>query len=49
MSTKEVYVEIVDYLIKTTDCLDVICEAFSFPGTSNIAGLPPFVPDWSVS
>lgn len=49
MSTKEVYVEIVDYLIKTTDCLDVICEAFSFPGASNIAGLPSFVPDWSVS
>lgn len=49
MSTKEVYVEIVDYLIKTTDCLDVICEAFGFPGASNIAGLPSFVPDWSVS
>ncbi|KAK1831032.1 heterokaryon incompatibility protein-domain-containing protein [Podospora conica] len=46
MSVREVYTGIVDYLIKTTESLDVICEAFS-DNRYNPHGLPSFVPDWS--
>jgi hypothetical protein len=46
MSVKEIFTGIVDYLIKTTGSLDVVCEAFNTPGNSP-NGLPSFVPDWS--
>ncbi|KAE9365758.1 hypothetical protein N431DRAFT_429984 [Stipitochalara longipes BDJ] len=47
LSTKEVYTEIVDYLLKTTERLDVICDAIHFPIHTGSANLPSFVPDWS--
>lgn len=46
MSVKEIFTAIVDYLIKTTKRLDVICEAFH-TARENANGLPTFVPDWS--
>ena len=49
MSVKEVYSEIVDYIIKVSGSLNVICEAIRYPAASNEAGLPSFVPDWSKS
>ncbi|KAK3350055.1 hypothetical protein B0T25DRAFT_611156 [Lasiosphaeria hispida] len=49
LSPKEVYTDIVDYLLTTTGRLDVICEVIHFPlHTSAITrSLPSFVPDWS--
>ncbi|KAK5661868.1 hypothetical protein OQA88_9976 [Cercophora sp. LCS_1] len=47
LSTKEVYTEIVDYIIKTTESLNIICDAHH-PGYPTAAhSLPTFVPDWS--
>lgn len=46
MSVKDIFTGIVDYLIKTTKSLDVICEAFN-TSKDNANGLPSFVPDWS--
>lgn len=47
LSTKEVYTDIVDFLLKTTERLDVMCEAIHFPINTSAANLPSFVPDWS--
>jgi hypothetical protein len=47
LSVKDVYTEIVDYLLKTTGRLDVICDAIYFPAHLRSAHLPSFVPDWS--
>jgi hypothetical protein len=47
ISVKEVYTGIVDYLLKTTERLDVICEAVHFPAHSGPYSLPSYVPDWS--
>ncbi|RMJ14867.1 hypothetical protein CDV36_005468 [Fusarium kuroshium] len=47
LPVKDVYTEVVDYLLKTTQCLDVICEAIHFPVHMSSANLPSFVPDWS--
>lgn len=47
LSVKEVYSDIVDYLITSTERLDVICEAIHFPPHTGSAILPSFVPDWS--
>lgn len=47
LSVKEVYSEIVDYLLTTTRSLDVICESIHFPAHTSSANLPSFVPDWS--
>jgi hypothetical protein len=48
LSTKQVYTNVVDYFLQTTKCLDVICDAISFPTpTSSISFLPTWVPDWS--
>jgi hypothetical protein len=47
VSVKEVYTEIVDYLLKTTERLDVICDAIHFPVYTGSANLSSFVPDWS--
>jgi hypothetical protein len=46
-SVKDVYTEVVDYLLKTTQCLDVICDAIHFPVHTDSANLPSYVPDWS--
>lgn len=45
-SAKEVYTDIVDYLIKTTGSLNIICEAGLRKQQSGL-NLPTFVPDWS--
>ncbi|KAK0612217.1 heterokaryon incompatibility protein-domain-containing protein [Immersiella caudata] len=47
LSLKEIYTEIVDYILKTTENLDVICDAIHFPSHKSSANLPSFVPDWS--
>jgi hypothetical protein len=47
LSVKDVYTEVVDYLLKTTQRLDVICDAIHFPAHTSSANLPSYVPDWS--
>ncbi|KAM5349251.1 hypothetical protein ACJ41O_005758 [Fusarium nematophilum] len=47
LPVKDVYTEVVDYLLKTTQRIDVICEAIHFPVHTSSAKLPSFVPDWS--
>ena len=47
LSVKEVCTEVVDYLLKTTERLGVICEAIHFPVHTGSSSLPSFVPDWS--
>ncbi|KAF4948904.1 hypothetical protein FGADI_9188 [Fusarium gaditjirri] len=47
LSVKDVYTEIVDFLLKTTEKFDIICEAIHFPVHTSTANLPTFVPDWS--
>ncbi|KAF4464009.1 heterokaryon incompatibility het-6 [Fusarium albosuccineum] len=47
LPVKDVYTEVVDYLLKTTQRIDVICEAIHFPVHTSSANLPSFVPDWS--
>jgi hypothetical protein len=47
LSVKDVYTEVVDYLLKTTKRLDVICDAIHFPVHTGSANLPSYVPDWS--
>lgn len=44
---KDVYTDVVDFLLTTTDRLDVICEAIHFPVYTSSANLPAWVPDWS--
>lgn len=46
-SLKEVYTNVVDFLLRTTGRLDVICEAIYFPLHISTANLPSWVPDWS--
>ncbi|ETS76634.1 hypothetical protein PFICI_12021 [Pestalotiopsis fici W106-1] len=46
-SVKEVFTNVVDFLIYTTRSLDVICESIHFPQHSSSANLPSWVPDWS--
>ncbi|KAH8650126.1 heterokaryon incompatibility protein-domain-containing protein [Xylariales sp. PMI_506] len=47
LSVKDVYTDIVDFLIYTTERLDVICESIHFPAQTHTARLPSWVPDWS--
>jgi hypothetical protein len=47
LSVKDIYSEIVDYLLATTRRLDVICESIHFPPHTSSNNLPSFVPDWS--
>lgn len=47
LSVKDVYTEVVDYLFKTTERVDVICDAIHFPIHTGSANLPSYVPDWS--
>ena len=47
LSVKEVYTDVVDFLMTTTERIDVICEAMHFPVMTSAQNLPSFVPDWS--
>ncbi|ORY04747.1 heterokaryon incompatibility protein-domain-containing protein [Clohesyomyces aquaticus] len=47
LSLKEVYINVVDYLISTTEYLDIICQSIHFPRHTSMANLPSWVPDWS--
>jgi hypothetical protein len=47
LSIKDIYTEVVDYLVKTTERLNVICDAIHFPVHTSSANLPSYVPDWS--
>jgi hypothetical protein len=44
-SVKTVYTDVVDYLVSTTDCIDVIRESIHFPIHVNTSGLPSWCPD----
>jgi hypothetical protein len=46
-SVKTVYIDVVDYLISSTEYLDVIRESIHFPVHVNTTGLPSWCPDWS--
>ncbi|CAN8103108.1 unnamed protein product [Discula destructiva] len=48
-NVKDIYTDVVDYILTTTDRLDVICESITFPVYNNSANLPTWVPDWSYS
>lgn len=47
LSAKVVYTHVVDYLLETTERLDVIRESIHFPLYISSASLPSWVPDWS--
>lgn len=47
LSVKDVYTNVVDILIHTTNRLDVICECIHFPRHDSSANLQSWVPDWS--
>ncbi|XXG96682.1 hypothetical protein Hte_002972 [Hypoxylon texense] len=47
VSLREVYTNVVDFLLHTTRRIDVICEAIYFPIYMNTVRLPTWVPDWS--
>jgi hypothetical protein len=44
---REVYIDVVDYLLTTTRRLDVICASINFPVHQNTHGMPSWCPDWS--
>ncbi|KAF1979144.1 hypothetical protein BU23DRAFT_595122 [Bimuria novae-zelandiae CBS 107.79] len=46
LSVKEIFVRVFDYLLCTTERLDVMCEAVHFPLHTG-SSLPTWVPDWS--
>jgi hypothetical protein len=45
-SVKGLYVRIVDHVLSTTKCLDILCEAIHFPLHTSNASLPTWCPDW---
>ena len=47
LSIRDVYTEVVDYILKTTQRLDIICQAINPPPHSSPIQIPSFVPDWS--
>ncbi|KAI1327451.1 heterokaryon incompatibility protein-domain-containing protein [Xylariaceae sp. FL0255] len=47
LSVKDIYTNVVDYLLHTTRRLDVICESVQFPLHTRPVSLPSWVPDWS--
>lgn len=47
LSLKDIYTNVVDFLLYTTERLDVICESIYFPKQTSVAKLPSWVPDWS--
>lgn len=46
-SLRQVYTDVVDFLLHTTRRLDVICESIYSPLHSSSTSLPTWVPDWS--
>ncbi|KAK8113326.1 heterokaryon incompatibility protein-domain-containing protein [Apiospora sp. TS-2023a] len=46
-SLRQVYTDVVDFLLHSTRRLDVICESIHSPLHSSSASLPTWVPDWS--
>lgn len=46
-SVKDVFTDVVDFILTTTGNLNVICEAIHFPVYTSSANLPTWVPDWS--
>ena len=46
LSIKEVYYNVADNILHTTDRLDVICEAIHFPIHTSATNLPTWVPNW---
>ncbi|KAH8686126.1 heterokaryon incompatibility protein-domain-containing protein [Tricladium varicosporioides] len=44
---EQIYTEVVKFVLVTTHCLDIICEAIHFPTYTGSIILPSFVPDWS--
>jgi hypothetical protein len=46
LSVKEVYVRVFDYLLCTTERLDILCEAVHFPLHTS-SNFPSWVPEWS--
>jgi hypothetical protein len=47
LSVKEVYTDVVYFLLTTTQRLDVICDSIHYPYQASSIFLPSFVPDWS--
>jgi hypothetical protein len=47
LSVKEVYLNLVDYVLSTQERLDIICESVHFPLHINSMGLPSWAPNWS--
>ncbi|KAF2113606.1 heterokaryon incompatibility protein-domain-containing protein [Lophiotrema nucula] len=47
LSVREVYIDVVDYILHTTRRLDVICESIHFPHFTGSIDLPSWTPDWS--
>ncbi|KAI0534532.1 heterokaryon incompatibility protein-domain-containing protein [Xylaria digitata] len=47
MSVKDIYTNVVDFLLYTTERLDVICESIHYPKQTSVNKLPSWVPDWS--
>ncbi|KAI1125016.1 heterokaryon incompatibility protein-domain-containing protein [Nemania abortiva] len=47
LSVKEIYTNVVDFLLNTTERLDILCESIHFPRQSSVVNLPSWVPDWS--
>ncbi|RYC59873.1 hypothetical protein CHU98_g6344 [Xylaria longipes] len=46
-SLREVYTNVVDFLLNTTRRVDVICDAIYYPVHISTVKLPTWVPDWS--
>ncbi|KAL2107962.1 hypothetical protein VUR80DRAFT_4457 [Thermomyces stellatus] len=47
LSVRDVYINVVDYLLTTTSRLDVICESIHYPSETSTTALPSWTPDWS--
>lgn len=46
-SLREVYTNVVEFLLHATGRFDVICAAIHFPPNRSVTKLPSWVPDWS--
>jgi len=44
---RDIYIDVVDYLLASTQRLDIICASINFPVPQNVDGLPSWCPDWS--
>ena len=47
LSLRDICINVVDYLVTTTERLDVICDAIHFPPHNSTSNLPTWAPDWS--